>query len=222
MRSHRLIVLVAALLALGYAWLRGGFDGLEPALAQTSSQPQASPNGLAKATFAAGCFWCTEADFDKVPGVVSTTSGYTGGTTKNPTYQQVSAGVTGHAEAVEVLYDPTKVTYEQLLDHYWKNVDPLTADRQFCDVGNQYRPVIFYHDEAQKRAAEASKARVQKLFKEPVVVQIVPAGPFYRAEEYHQDYYKKNEVRYKYYRFGCGRDRRLQLLWSGDKTSSNK
>ena len=122
MRSHRLIMLAAALLALGYAWLRGGFDGLERALAQTSqtSQSPANANGLAKATFAAGCFWCTEADFDKVPGVVSTTSGYTGGTTKNPTYQQVSAGVTGHAEAVEILYDPTKVTYEQLLDHYWK------------------------------------------------------------------------------------------------------
>jgi peptide-methionine (S)-S-oxide reductase len=221
MRSHRLILLAAALLALGYVWLRGGFDGLQPASAQTAQAP-ASSKGLATATFAAGCFWCTEADFDKVPGVVSTTSGYTGGTTKNPTYQQVSAGVTGHAEAVEIAYDPSKVTYEQLLDHYWKNVDPLTPDRQFCDVGSQYRPAIFYHDEAQKRAADASKARVQKQFKEPVVVQIVPAGPFYRAEEYHQDYYKHNEVRYKYYRFGCGRDRRLQLLWSNDRTSSNK
>ena len=220
MRSHRLILLVAVVLAIGYAWLHGAFVGLEPVRAQ-SSAPAANTKGLALATFASGCFWCTEADFDKVPGVVSTTSGYTGGTTKNPTYEEVSAGRTGHAEAVEVAYDPAKVTYEQLLDHYWKNVDPLTPDRQFCDVGSQYRPAIFYHDEAQKKAAEASKARAQQRFKEPVVVQIVPAGPFYKAEGYHQDYYKHNEVRYRYYRFACGRERRLQQIW-GDKPSSDR
>lgn len=170
----------------------------------------------AKATFAAGCFWCTEADFDKVPGVISTTSGYTGGKLRDPSYEQVSAGGTGHAEAVEVVYDPAKVTYEQLLDHFWKNVDPLSSHRQFCDVGDQYRPAIFVHDEAQRQAAEASKARVQQQFKQPVVVQIVAAGPFYRAEEYHQDYYKKNPVRYNYYRWGCGRDRRLKELWQSN------
>jgi peptide-methionine (S)-S-oxide reductase len=220
MRSHRLILLAAVMLALGYAWLRGAFDGLERARAQ-SPAPAVNTKGLALATFASGCFWCTEADFDKVPGVVSTTSGYIGGTTRNPTYQEVSAGRTGHAEAVQIAYDPAKVTYEQLLDHYWKNVDPLTPDRQFCDVGSQYRPAIFYHDEAQKTAAEASKARIQQRFKQPVVVQIVPAATFYQAEAYHQDYYKHNEVRYRYYRFACGRDRRLQQLW-GDKTSNER
>lgn len=166
----------------------------------------------AKATFAAGCFWCVEADFDKVPGVLSTTSGYIGGTVKNPTYEQVSRGGTGHTEAVEIVYDPAKVSYPQLLDHFWKNVDPLTAHRQFCDVGDQYRPGIFFHDESQRKAAEDSKARVQQRFDEPVVVQIAPAGPFYRAEEYHQDYYQKNPLRYRYYRFGCGRDSRLAEL----------
>lgn len=189
--------LVAALLAM--------------AAATTSAQ-----GSSAKATFAAGCFWCTEADFDKVPGVVSTTSGYTGGKVRNPSYEQVSAGGTGHAEAVEVVYDPAKVTYEQLLDHFWKNVDPLSSHRQFCDVGDQYRPAIFVHDEAQRQAAEASKARVQQHFKQPVVVQVVAAGTFYRSEEYHQDYYKKNPVRYNYYRWSCGRDRRLKELWQSN------
>jgi peptide-methionine (S)-S-oxide reductase len=170
----------------------------------------------AKATFAAGCFWCVEADFDKVPGVVSTISGYTGGKVPNPTYEQVSAGGTGHTEAVEIVYDPSKVTYEQLLDHFWKNVDPLVSHRQFCDVGEQYRPAIFVHDEAQREAAEASKKRVQQLFKQPVVVEIAAAQAFYRAEEYHQDYYKKNPIRYNYYRWGCGRDRRLKELWQSN------
>jgi peptide-methionine (S)-S-oxide reductase len=166
----------------------------------------------AKATFAAGCFWCVEADFDKLPGVLSTISGYIGGTVKNPSYEQVSRGGTGHTEAVEIVYDPAKVTYAQLLDHFWKNVDPLSAHRQFCDIGDQYRPAIFFHDEAQRKAAEESKARVQQRFDEPVVVQVVAAGPFYRAEDYHQDYYKKNPVRYRYYRWGCDRDSRLAEL----------
>jgi peptide-methionine (S)-S-oxide reductase len=212
---QRLILAAAVVLALGYVWLRGGFagvlEGRAPAAGQTSTEERPS-GATAKATFAAGCFWCVEADFDKLPGVVSTTSGYTGGRAKNPTYEQVSGGGTGHAEAVEIAYDPSKVTYEQLLDHFWKNVDPLTANRQFCDVGDQYRAAIFFHDEAQRRAAEESKAREQRHFTEPVVVQIVPAGPFYRAEEYHQNYYKKNSLQYRYYRWGCGRDARLAEL----------
>jgi peptide-methionine (S)-S-oxide reductase len=183
-----------------------------------AAQPAAPGHTVAKATFAAGCFWCVEEAFDKVPGVLSTTSGYTGGTKKNPTYEEVSAGGTGHAESVEVAFDPAKVSYEKLLDAFWHNVDPLVKDRQFCDTGHQYRSAIFYHDETQRRLAEASKAEVQKRFKQPIQTEIVPAGPFYPAEEYHQDFYKKNPLRYKFYRSGCGRDRRLQELWgkSGD------
>lgn len=207
---HKAMLAAAAVLALAFVWLRGGFAG--SAAAAPQQPPPGAASGLAKATFAAGCFWCVEADFDKVPGVVSTTSGYTGGSVKNPTYEQVSRGGTGHTEAVEITYDPSKVTYDQLLDHFWKNVDPLTAHRQFCDVGDQYRPAIFFHDEAQRRAAEESKAREQKRYTEPVVVQIVPAGPFYRAEAYHQDYYKRNALQYRYYRWGCGRDARLEEL----------
>jgi peptide-methionine (S)-S-oxide reductase len=169
----------------------------------------------AKATFAGGCFWCMEPPFDELPGVISTTSGYTGGQKKNPTYEEVSAGGTGHAESVEVAYDPAKVTYQQLLDVFWKNVDPITADRQFCDVGTQYRSAIFYHSEEQKRLALASKKAIEDSgrFKQPIVTEIVAASPFYRAEEYHQDYYKKNPIRFKYYKFGCGRAKRLEQLW---------
>jgi peptide-methionine (S)-S-oxide reductase len=168
-----------------------------------------------KATFAGGCFWCVESDFDKIEGVISTTSGYTGGKTVNPTYHDVSAGVTGHAEAVEIVFDPKRVSYERLLEHFWRTVDPTVKDRQFCDVGSQYRTAIFYHDDAQRKAAEASKAALQKKkpFSDPVVTEIVAAGPFYPAEEYHQDYYKKNPIRYNYYRNGCGRDARLKQLW---------
>jgi peptide-methionine (S)-S-oxide reductase len=145
--------------------------------------------------------------------VLSTTSGYTGGTVANPTYRQVSFGGTGHAEAVEVVYDPAVVSYDALLDHFWHNVDPFVADRQFCDRGDQYRPAIFVHDAAQRAAAEASKARVQARFTQPVVVEIADAGPFYRAEEYHQDYYQKNSAQYRFYRYGCGRDARLEAIW---------
>jgi peptide-methionine (S)-S-oxide reductase len=190
---------------------------VQVAAAMNPGQP-ANSAGLVKATFAAGCFWCVEADFDKVPGVVSTTSGFTGGKLRNPTYEQVSAGGTGHAESVEVLYDPKRVTYEQLLDFFWHHVDPFTGDRQFCDVGSQYRPAIFYHDAEQKRLAEESKARIEALLKKPVQVQIVQASTFYRAEEYHQDYYKKNPARYQEYRLGCGRDRRLQEIWGDIKS----
>jgi len=167
------------------------------------------------ATFAGGCFWCVESDFDKVEGVLSTTSGYTGGTLPNPTYEQVSAGGTGHAEAVEVVYDPAKVTYAKLLDVFWHNHDPLAKNAQFCDHGNQYRAAIFYHDGEQHRLADESKQAIQARFKQPIQTQIVAAGPFYKAEEYHQDYYLKNPVRYKFYRFNCGRDQRLEQLWGG-------
>ena len=169
----------------------------------------------AKAIFAGGCFWCVEADFDKVPGVLATTSGYIGGHVANPTYPQVSAKGTGHAEAVEVVFDPSRISYEQLLERYWRMIDPTTRDRQFCDVGSPYRTAIFALDAAQLRAAQASRAALDgsKPFPEPNVTQIVPAGPFYAAEEYHQDYYRKNPIRYRYYRAGCGRDARLEQLW---------
>ena len=220
MHPQRWILVVALALAAGYVWLRGGFIGiLEINAAPTAAiaaTAQAEPpgQGQAVATFASGCFWCTEADFDKVRGVISTTSGYTGGTVVNPTYRQVSSGGTGHAEAVRVVFDPSIVSYEELLDHFWHNVDPFVANRQFCDVGNQYRPEIFFHTDAQRVAAEASKARMQKLFSERIVVAISPAGAFYPAETYHQDYYKKNSAQYRFYRYACGRDRRLQDVWS--------
>jgi peptide-methionine (S)-S-oxide reductase len=182
------------------------------------AQAAAVPPGLAVATFAGGCFWCMEPPYDALPGVVSTTSGYIGGRIANPTYQQVSSGTTGHTEAVQVVYDPKKVSYEKLLEVYWVNVDPTVKDRQFCDAGTQYRTTIFYHDEAQRKAAEASKVALEKSkpFKAAIVTPIEMAGPFYPAEDYHQDYYLKNPVRYKFYRTGCGRDARLKELW-GDK-----
>jgi peptide-methionine (S)-S-oxide reductase len=171
----------------------------------------------ATATFAGGCFWCTEADFDKVPGVISTTSGYIGGGTPNPTYEQVSAGRTGHTEAVQVIYDPARVSYDKLVEYFWRTIDPTVKDRQFCDIGSQYRTGIFTHDAEQKRIADASKAALAKSkpFKEPIVTEITAAGTFYPAEDYHQDYYKKNPIRYNYYRGGCGRDARLRELWGG-------
>jgi peptide-methionine (S)-S-oxide reductase len=168
-----------------------------------------------KATFAAGCFWCTEETFEKVPGVISAVSGYTGGSVKGPSYEQVSSGRTGHAEAVEVTFDPAKVSYEKLLDHFWVNHDPTVTNRQFCDSGSQYRPEIFYHSEEQKRLAEASKAKWEKLkpFRQELLTKITPAGPFYAAEDYHQDYYKKNAFQYSFYVTGCGRYSRLDSLW---------
>ncbi len=170
-----------------------------------------------KATFAGGCFWCMEPPFDKLPGVVSVTSGYIGGHTGNPTYEQVSAGGTGHAEAVQIIFDPARTSYAKLLDTFWHNIDPTVKDRQFCDVGSQYRSGIFYHSQEQQRAALQSKANLErsKPFRESIVTEITHAGVFYAAEEYHQKYYKKNPLRYKYYRNGCGRDRRLKELWGG-------
>ena len=171
---------------------------------------------LAKATFAGGCFWCMEPPFDALDGVVSTTSGYTGGHTANPTYEQVSAGKTGHAESVEIVYDPRKVTYTRLLEVFWRNIDPLTANAQFCDTGSQYRAGIFVHDATQRRLAEASKDAVAQRLRKPIVTEITAASQFWPAEEYHQDYYKKNPIRYKFYRTSCGRDRRLEAIWGPD------
>jgi len=188
--------------------------------AATLGSAAAQSPQTATAIFAGGCFWCVEADFDKVAGVLSTTSGYIGGTVKNPTYQQVSGGGTGHAEAVKIVYDPAKVTYAKLLDVYWHNVDPLVKDRQFCDAGDQYRTAIFYLDDEQKKLAEDTKKQVEAKFSpRKVYTEVVKAGAFYDAEDYHQDYYKKNEARYKFYRWNCGRDQRLEQLW-GKKESS--
>lgn len=172
-----------------------------------------SGSPLAKATFAGGCFWCMEPPFEKQSGVVSVVSGYTGGRTPNPSYEAVSSGATGHLEAVEVTYDPGKVSYGRLLEIFWRNVDPTNPRGQFCDVGPQYRAAIFVHDTAQHRAALASKSRIETTKKFAVVTEILPAQPFYKAEEYHQDYYRKKPVRYRFYRFNCGRDRRLQQVW---------
>ena len=173
---------------------------------------------LEKADFAGGCFWCMEHPFDELEGVISVMPGYTGGHKKNPTYEEVSSGVTGHAESVEVVYDPEKISYAKLLDVFWHNIDPTTPNRQFCDVGTQYRSAIFYHNETQKRLAEESKKALEESgqIKGKIVTEIVPASEFYPAEEYHHKYYVKNPIRYKFYRFNCGRDQRLREIW-GDK-----
>ncbi|MFM1814336.1 MAG: Peptide methionine sulfoxide reductase MsrA [Pseudomonadota bacterium] len=189
-------------------------------MAQAAAGKTANPQqaGLKIASFGTGCFWCTESDFDKVEGVVATISGYMGGKTKNPTYQQVSSGRTGHAEIVQITYDPTKVTYDQLLHKFWRTVDPHNARGQFCDGGSQYRPVIFTHDADQRRKAEASKLALEKSgkLKQPIVVEITDASEFTRAEEYHQDFYKKNPGHYYFYRQGCGRDARLRQIWGAE------
>jgi len=206
---------VAASLATGLAALAAAAFFAAAQTPAGKAPAPAAPAVTAKATFAGGCFWCMEPPYDKLDGVISTTSGYTGGKKTNPTYAEVSAGGTGHAEAVQVVYDPKKVSYEKLLDVFWHNVDPTQNDGQFCDHGNQYRTAIFVHDDAQKAAAEASKAALAKSkpFKGDLVTEIVPASTFYPAEDYHQDYYMKNPVRYKFYRNGCGRDARLKELW---------
>jgi methionine-S-sulfoxide reductase len=177
-------------------------------------------DGHALATFAGGCFWCMEPPYDKLDGVLATISGYTGGDTVDPTYREVSAGGTGHAEVVQVTYDPAKVSYEQLLEVFWRNVDPLDAGGQFCDRGDQYRTAIFVHDAAQRRLAEQSKQALvdSGRFAQPVVTEIVEAATFYPAEDYHQDYYEKNPLRYKFYRWNCGRDQRLAELWGEPPT----
>src|SRR5258705_8481319 len=199
-KVRTLLLLLAAAILAGFA---------------VAGHGQAPKPAVAKAAFAGGCFWGMEPPYDKLAGVISTTSGYIGGKKPNPTYEEVSSGRTGHAEAVQVVYDPKKVSYEQLLDVFWHNIDPTVKNQQFCDVGSQYRTGIFYHDDEQRRLAEASKAALEKSkpFKAPIVTEITRSGEFYPAEEYHQDFYLKNPVRYKFYRNGCGRDARLEQLW---------
>ncbi len=195
------------------------FIGGAALIAQAADLGDASTAAFPKdeevATFAGGCFWCVESDFDKVPGVLRTISGYTGGLLKNPTYKQVSAGGTGHREAVQIFYDSKKVSYEKLLDIFWRSVDPTDAGGQFCDRGRSYETAIFANSPAQRRLAEASKQKLNKseVLKKPIVTPIETAGAFYPAEDYHQDYYKKNPLRYKFYRYACGRDARVGEVW---------
>ncbi len=202
----RILAALAALLLCALA---------APDAAAQAPAPAPKP---AVATFAGGCFWCMEPPYDKLPGVISTTSGYMGGKKRYPTYEEVSAGWTGHTEVVQVAYDPAKVSYDKLLEVFWRNIDPTVKDKQFCDEGSQYRTAIFVHDDAQLKAAEASKAALDrtKPFKDAIVTPIQLAGEFWPAEDYHQDYYLKNPVRYGYYRTGCGRDARLKQLWGAD------
>ncbi len=190
--------------------------GLGVASAQMAKLPQPTAR-QAVATFAGGCFWCVESDFDHVPGVISTTSGYTGGTVANPDYEQVSGGGTGHAELVQVIYDTSKVTYAQLLDYFWHHIDPTVKDRQFCDYGHQYRTAIFVHNDEERKLAEDSKKKVEAQLKVPIYTEIDKAGPFYPAEEYHQDFYVKNPTKYKFYRWNCGRDQRIEQIWGAHK-----
>ena len=201
-RQAVLSVLIMAVLLIG-AW------NLQ------STSKAAAEATLGKAYFAGGCFWCMEEAFEKIEGVLSATSGYMGGTVANPSYEDVSSGRTGHAESVEVVYDPAKVNYQKLLDAFWRNVDPITPNAQFCDHGSQYRSAIFFQTDEEKRASDTSKQAIEqsKRFTEPIVTQIVMASQFYPAEEYHQDFYKKNPVRYKFYKYSCGRAKRLEELW---------
>jgi peptide-methionine (S)-S-oxide reductase len=224
-RIMRRGLLVYGAMLAGAVWMAAsaGTQSAPPvkpaAAAQAGTSRQADTNAPAGqqgiAIFAGGCFWCMEPPFDELPGVISTTSGYVGGRVANPSYEQVSSGTTGHAEAVEIRYDPARVSYAKLLEVFWRNVDPLTANAQFCDEGEQYRSAIFYRDAEQRRLAEESRAAIEKRYRfgSPIVTQIVPATTFYPAEGYHQDYYKKNPVRYKFYRTSCGRDRRLKEVW---------
>jgi peptide-methionine (S)-S-oxide reductase len=206
MKPHLLPALAVAALALSAAG--------------AVAQQESSTDGQALATFAGGCFWCMEPPYDELDGVLATTSGYSGGKKADPTYQEVSAGGTGHAEVVQITYDPAKVSYEELLEVFWRNVDPLDAGGQFCDRGDQYRTGIFVHDEEQRRLAEASKRALEDSgrFEEPIVTEITTASAFYPAEDYHQDYYEKNPIRYKFYRWNCGRDQRLAEVWGEQPT----
>ena len=212
----KLIFNVGAIFAAGLFTSGIAFSAVMVTLDDSPTKPRA---GLETAIFAGGCFWCTESDFDKVPGVISTVSGYIGGSVKNPSYEQVSAGGTGHAEAVEVKFDPKKISYANLLKVYWLSIDPLTENRQFCDGGNQYRSGIFFIGESQKKQALAYKKSLEdsKFFKQAIVTEITAATEFYPAEEYHQDYHQKNPIRYNYYRSSCGRDARLEQVWGKKK-----
>lgn len=213
----RLTLLTMAVTLAGVGALASGPANPEPPKKEAVPAKKEEPK-QATALFAGGCFWSMESAFDKLPGVISATSGYTGGTKENPTYDEVSSDSTGHAEAVQIVYDPSKVTYAQLLQVYWHNVDPLTPNAQFCDHGSQYRSAIYFQDAEQQRLAEESKRQLEASgrFKKPIVTQLVAASTFYPAEDYHQDYAQKNPVRYRYYRSGCGRDVRLKELWGDD------
>ena len=191
----------------------------QPAAVSVSAQSQASQRGdenLSTAIFAGGCFWCMEKPFDELPGVVSTTSGYTGGTVENPTYAEVSSGSTGHYEAMEVQYDPEQISYDQLLETFWYNIDPVDDRGQFCDKGDQYRSAIFYENPEQQQVAKDSKGAIANRLDQPIATEILPTAPFYDAEDYHQNYYQTHPVRYNFYRNACGRDRRLAEVWGDD------
>lgn len=216
-RLPRLVAMTGGLLLLTAMTACAQSRSALPTAKATAAKPSvANPSAqTAVAIFAGGCFWCMEPPFDKLPGVKSTTSGYIGGRVANPTYEQVSAGRSGHAEAVQVKYDPTRVSYSALLEVFWRNIDPIAVDRQFCDVGDQYRSAIFTVGAEQQQLAEASKRKLQAAgrFNQPIATQVVAASTFYPAEDYHQNYYIRNPVRYKFYRFSCGRDQRLEQVW---------
>ncbi len=222
-RTRRMVVAAiaaTAILTLFAVLPMGGLSGPASSAQEKQDAAAAPPATTAVATFAAGCFWCVESDFDKVEGVISTISGYTGGRTLKPDYESVSTGRTGHAEALQVVYDPAKVSYERLLDTFWHNVDPVDGSGQFCDRGNQYRPAIFVHTPEQRQLAEASRAALENSVRlgRPIVVPILDASKFTAAEDYHQDYYLKNPLRYSIYRHGCGRDQRLKQIWGNKAT----
>ena len=216
MKSLHIVSIVFAIILLGYYQVNS-MDKMEKPMNHNTEK-------TASAVFAGGCFWCTESDFEKVEGVIEVISGYTGGRVKNPTYKQVSAGGTGHIESVKVIYDPSKVSYEQLLDYFWQHVDPTDPGGQFVDRGSQYRSAIFYANDTEKRLAEKSKQRLaaSEMFNKPIVTDILSLGEFYPAEDYHQNYYKKNPIRYHYYRYGSGRDQFLEKNWADVKTGTKK
>jgi peptide methionine sulfoxide reductase msrA/msrB len=216
MKPLHIVFIVFAIILLGYYQVNS-MDKMEKPMNNHTEKTES-------AVFAGGCFWCTESDFEKLEGVIEVISGYTGGRVKNPTYKQVSAGGTGHIESVKVIYDPSKVSYEQLLDYFWRHVDPTDPGGQFVDRGSQYRSAIFYANDTEKRLAETSKQQLTASgqFKKPIITDILPLGEFYPAEDYHQNYYKKNPIRYKYYRFGSGRDQFLKKAWAEVKTDTKK
>jgi len=201
-----LLLDIAAVGGVAVAFLLGTFS-------PTGAGPGDVEKPPAVATFAGGCFWCMEPTFVGIDGVISATVGYTGGRTRNPTYEEVCSGTTGHAEAIRIEYDPSKVSYAALLDVFWRNIDPTTPNRQFCDVGTQYRTAIFVQDDSQKRLAEETKAELERRLEHVISTEIVPASEFYPAEDYHQEFYKKSPLQYQSYRMGCGRDARLEKLW---------
>jgi peptide methionine sulfoxide reductase msrA/msrB len=211
------LTILMGLVLLGFQYTKN-----QEQIENTGKNDTYNEEKLERATFAGGCFWCTESDFEKIDGVAEAISGYTGGRTENPTYQQVSAGGTGHAEVVQVIYDPQKITYNELLDVFWRHIDPTDAGGQFVDRGSSYRSAIFYHDDEQKRLAETSKRALEASgrFDRPIVTEIVKLDKFYKAEDYHQDYYKKNAIRYKFYRFGSGRDQFLNRVWGNEDMSA--